>query len=118
MCQYLTQCLITTPINCHSFLTSQNQTLHMERKDLGTRLTFELSLRRNTDLTNESSLVPRPFPPPVFDRLLYANTRVIDANVVIEMVSPGFQCHQQLNMANCCAMLCYSQVFGKIEGIN
>jgi len=33
-------------------------------------------------------------------------------NVVIEMVSPGFQCHQQLDMANCCAMLCYSQVFG------
>jgi len=39
-------------------------------------------------------------------------------NVVIEMVSPGFQCHQQMYMANYCAMLCYSQVFGQVEGSN
>jgi len=37
-------------------------------------------------------------------------------NVIIEMVSPGFQCHHQLDMANCCAMRCYFKVFGQSWG--
>ena len=49
--------------------------------DLGTRLCVRMRTR--------FSLVPRPFPPPVFDRILYAKTEGEGLGEIVTCVTSG-----------------------------